>query len=225
MKKFDCDGRLSEVYVMHVLGREMVMEVLVNMRKYYIETAKKTDTTITYSFEDGVFQYRDKSKCVYCELKECGKKTMEHGNSEKAKTTKLFQDDTLGLLVCNKHSGLHWFFKNNRKVGFERTYKNGVKCHVYADYLKMTFTHTFQNVEDLRNVEDIIIDDMVYAKLSQLCREIPHIWFCDTRICFNCARDASIMKKCSRCKIAYYCSKSCQLSHYPCHKMNCKKCI
>ncbi len=44
-------------------------------------------------------------------------------------------------------------------------------------------------------------------------------------ICYGCSElfDTNIIKKCSRCKIAHYCSVTCQQMHWPEHKLSCKQ--
>lgn len=39
--------------------------------------------------------------------------------------------------------------------------------------------------------------------------------------CLACGVDDSAELKCARCCAAYYCSKSCQVAHWPAHKANC----
>ena len=41
--------------------------------------------------------------------------------------------------------------------------------------------------------------------------------------CIFCKKHSEkVMKKCSRCKLVYYCDKNCQQSDWPNHKINCK---
>lgn len=41
------------------------------------------------------------------------------------------------------------------------------------------------------------------------------------RVCRYCKRD-DVIKRCSRCKIAYYCNRECQKNDYPTHKVVCR---
>ena len=41
--------------------------------------------------------------------------------------------------------------------------------------------------------------------------------------CGKCEPVAAAFKKCSRCKVAFYCSKDCQEAHWKTHKQVCKK--
>eukprot|EP00455_Lapot_gusevi_P055110 TRINITY_DN8938_c0_g3_i1.p1 TRINITY_DN8938_c0_g3~~TRINITY_DN8938_c0_g3_i1.p1 ORF type:complete len:187 (-),score=19.87 TRINITY_DN8938_c0_g3_i1:50-610(-) len=42
------------------------------------------------------------------------------------------------------------------------------------------------------------------------------------RICENCGESGKKFKKCSRCQSCWYCSKECQISHWPTHKSTCQ---
>jgi hypothetical protein len=41
-------------------------------------------------------------------------------------------------------------------------------------------------------------------------------------ICLCCLKDVSTTLRCSRCRIALYCGKACQLKHWPMHKNICQ---
>ena len=42
-----------------------------------------------------------------------------------------------------------------------------------------------------------------------------------TEVCFSCQKETTF--KCGRCKMAYYCSKECQVLHWENHKSDCKR--
>ena len=42
------------------------------------------------------------------------------------------------------------------------------------------------------------------------------------KVCSNCRHEARDLKRCSLCKIARYCSKSCQKAAFNVHERNCK---
>jgi hypothetical protein len=49
----------------------------------------------------------------------------------------------------------------------------------------------------------------------------------DVKSCYNCDKtetqmDSALLMKCQRCKIAYYCSKNCQVADWKSHKEECK---
>ena len=41
------------------------------------------------------------------------------------------------------------------------------------------------------------------------------------RLCYNCNKEGTNYSKCSRCKIAHYCSKECQINSWFKHKYIC----
>ena len=41
--------------------------------------------------------------------------------------------------------------------------------------------------------------------------------------CENCGKAKEGLKKCARCLQVFYCSKECQVAHFPRHKVACKK--
>ncbi|KAJ7167662.1 hypothetical protein C8R46DRAFT_1034310 [Mycena filopes] len=43
------------------------------------------------------------------------------------------------------------------------------------------------------------------------------------RVCTNCLATESDLSRCGRCKRSAYCSKECQVKHWPMHKPWCKK--
>jgi hypothetical protein len=43
------------------------------------------------------------------------------------------------------------------------------------------------------------------------------------RSCYFCFKTNASMQKCARCVKAHYCSKECQLTHWPLHKKECVK--
>lgn len=43
------------------------------------------------------------------------------------------------------------------------------------------------------------------------------------KVCFYCGKNNTSMKKCSKCKYAYYCSVDCQKEHWNTHKKTCKE--
>ena len=44
--------------------------------------------------------------------------------------------------------------------------------------------------------------------------------YVDASVCFACATQGA-HKKCNRCKVAYYCDRTCQKAHWPVHKHSC----
>ena len=66
---------------------------------------------------------------------------------------------------------------------------------------------------------------------KRLCRQmfqpsLPHTSFYNTtrdvwRTCEFCGTKAMRMQKCSSCRLAHYCNRSCQKSHWGCHKGVC----
>ena len=45
--------------------------------------------------------------------------------------------------------------------------------------------------------------------------------YVDASVCFACATQGA-HKKCNRCKVAYYCDRTCQKAHWPVHKHSCQ---
>jgi len=41
------------------------------------------------------------------------------------------------------------------------------------------------------------------------------------RLCHNCGKEGTNLCKCSKCKIAYYCERKCQINHWNEHKNTC----
>ncbi len=43
-------------------------------------------------------------------------------------------------------------------------------------------------------------------------------------VCFNpdCWKQQTTLKKCTQCKVAFYCSQQCQIAHWPVHKVVCQ---
>jgi hypothetical protein len=39
--------------------------------------------------------------------------------------------------------------------------------------------------------------------------------------CVSCLIDVTTNLKCGRCRVAHYCSRECQVHHYPIHKLIC----
>ncbi|KAL5012985.1 hypothetical protein ScPMuIL_011536 [Solemya velum] len=40
--------------------------------------------------------------------------------------------------------------------------------------------------------------------------------------CKSCGGNAAVMKRCTRCRLVYYCSRECQIKHWPTHSQECK---
>jgi len=43
------------------------------------------------------------------------------------------------------------------------------------------------------------------------------------RVCENCGKEGEKLKKCSACKLVWYCSEECQLGDWKAHKVECKR--
>ena len=80
----------------------------------------------------------------------------------------------------------------------------------------------------LRTVPEDLFRREIRKRLSlqRLQPNLPHNSFFNTtpdvwRTCELCGTKARRMQKCSSCRLAHYCNRSCQKSHWACHKGVC----
>lgn len=85
--------------------------------------------------------------------------------------------------------------------------------------LKMGETHALVD-EDLCNLAALTYDDLVALKMSHsigrkkfLKTKVSDEVFCSNPKCLKPQQDVKF-KKCSRCKMTFYCSKECQVEHW-----------
>jgi len=84
---------------------------------------------------------------------------------------------------------------------------------------KMGEKHAIED-EDFGNLAILTFDDLRRVQLNRsngrqkfLRSQIDEILFCSNPNCFEEQEDVKF-KKCSRCKLAFYCSKECQVDHW-----------
>ena len=80
----------------------------------------------------------------------------------------------------------------------------------------------------LRTVPEGLFRREIQMRLSRQRQQpkLPHNSFFDSthdvwRTCELCGTKARRMQKCSSCRLAHYCNRSCQKSHWACHKGVC----
>lgn len=85
--------------------------------------------------------------------------------------------------------------------------------------LKMGETHALID-EDLCNLAALTYDDLLALKMSHsigrkkfLKTKVSDEVFCSNPVCLTPQQDVKF-KKCSRCKMTFYCSKECQVEHW-----------
>jgi hypothetical protein len=106
----------------------------------------------------------------------------------------------------------HELFENNiSKIDFEKT-----RVKVRESMLKETSLCTSTNgaikfvalaVKALNQCKCL---DAIVATLER------------TRQCTNCGAESTVMKKCERCKLSFYCDRKCQMENWRRHKQACE---
>jgi len=120
------------------------------------------------------------------------------------------------------------FFQNNKdkeKVIEETFYK----AIMLLGFLKDEFIDPYSIINSFVTYSyiDKLFKKKTYLRLRILnptfAEQIK--WLSDSEIqCANCNEILeSNLKKCSRCKLKYYCSRKCQTKHWKKHKIKCKK--
>ena len=63
--------------------------------------------------------------------------------------------------------------------------------------------------------------DLIIRQQMQAATQQKGMLDLELFVCMHCGKDAGLAK-CSRCRLAAYCSKECQQQHWPQHKSACK---
>ena len=98
----------------------------------------------------------------------------------------------------------------------EKSHSEMVKQKHQLKQIEMVMKSDYDKINELKKIEKVTHcakSDTGYTKRSQK----------GTKICLCC--DGMIYKniqKCSKCKTAIYCDKSCQKKHWLIHRLNCK---
>ena len=123
------------------------------------------------------------------------------------------EDNVLCVVYCNKDcQRKHW--KEHRKVCLS-VEKNKQKATAAA-----TAAATASEASSKDDWKEKERDPMVVVENR---KDIKQALKMQIRFCAACGTVTQSTQVCSRCKVSTYCSKECQVRHWPSHKMECRK--
>ncbi len=134
---------------------------------------------------------------------------------------------TYHTVAFDHERGWLYFYRNTRKeVNNDREKRHAKEELGTIQQLEIPplFIGVVESAETMFQDLGLTVHE-AHASIQQMINRAQSRFALQSRFCFNCGVKEKVLPRCSSCKIARYCSRECQTSHWDYHATYCKEMV